>query len=400
MIGKSTKLKLMKIFLVIESSTNPHIPTNVTWYRNLYESLIEMGHNVVLCPAERGRKALQTKNQQLKHAFSESVFSLFKNEHSKQPFDLAFFYVMEGMFEPWIIEEIRAKNVITTNFSCNNIHQFTLVKNISSLFDLNLFAEKDAEVKFKEIGVPCMWWPMASNPKYFYPINDVKRTIDASFTGAKYSSRFETIYQLLLNNINVHVYGPGWYDANSQFNYKMLLNDLRAAAIDLFLGTKAICLREYAFLQKKANKAFCHGIDAIHQNAIQAFPDHFHNAVSDDKMIQLYSESHVSLGFLEVFDNHNFAGKKLMHMHLRDFEAPMSGALYCTDYSDEVAEMFEPDKEILACKSIYEKIDKIHFYTKNIVAADLIRQAGLKRAKAEHTYKKRYELLFDKLDLA
>ena len=77
----------------------------------------------------------------------------------------------------------------------------------------------------------------------------------------------------------------------------------------------------------------------------------------------------------------------------------MSGALYCTDFSDELAEMFEPGKEVIACRNIHDRVEKIKFFLKNQTAANKVRAAGLKRALADHTYHQRFKDLFDFLGL-
>ena len=113
----------------------------------------------------------------------------------------------------------------------------------------------------------------------------------------------------------------------------------------------------------------------------------------------LYSRSHVSLGFLEVYDGHDPTRPVTQHLHLREFEAPMCGALYCTGYLDELAEHFEPDTEVIVYRSQHELLDKVRFYLANPAAAERVRQAGMQRARQEHTYHRRFQSLFRSLGL-
>ena len=78
----------------------------------------------------------------------------------------------------------------------------------------------------------------------------------------------------------------------------------------------------------------------------------------------------------------------------------MSGALNCTGYMDELAEMFEPDKEVLVYRNQHELLDKMRFYLAHPEQAEVIRQAGRKRALAEHTYHERFRKLFKILGLS
>jgi spore maturation protein CgeB len=90
----------------------------------------------------------------------------------------------------------------------------------------------------------------------------------------------------------------------------------------------------------------------------------------------------------------------MQHLHLREFEAPMSGALYCTGYMDELAELFEPDKEVLVYRNQHELLDKVRYYLAHPDLAEQVRQAGKKRALAEHTYAIRFRQLFKTIGLS
>ncbi len=106
-----------------------------------------------------------------------------------------------------------------------------------------------------------------------------------------------------------------------------------------------------------------------------------------------------SLGFLEVYDNHDPSSGILRHVHLREFEAPMCGAFYCTSFSEELAEMFEPDKEIVTYNDEGELLSKVQYYLRHQDQAEIIREAGHLRAMKDHTYHKRFEQLFLKIGL-
>src|SRR6201999_86030 len=127
------------------------------------------------------------------------------------------------------------------------------------------------------------------------------------------------------------------------------------------------------------------------------YPMNLHGPASDDEMIALYSRSHISLGFLEVYDQHDPSGPILRHLHLREFEAPMSGALYCTGLTDELAEMFVPDNEVLIYRNSEELLDKARYYLANPAEGEKIRAAGHRRALHDHTYHRRFQDLFSEM---
>jgi len=378
----------MRIFQVLEGSSNATVPGSQTWHRNLYEPLVEMGHEVALFSLTEGRMAMQRNNAQARACFSQKLLDTFRREHAKKAFALFFAYLMNGMVEPAAIAEIRKTGVPTCNFSCNNAHQFYLVDELSPHFDYNLHSEKDARDKFLAIGANPLWWPMASNPKYFRPL-EICRTIQASFVGANYALRARYIGHLLENEIETHAYGPGWVDG-ARTRWRSL------AKRYLFIWQALSTIdpqRQSAASAKLADHDYRRSLSS-------RFPSNMHYPVSDDELIALYSRSHVSLGFLEVYDRHDPSRPVTRHLHLREFEAPMSGALYCTGYMDELAEMFEPDKEVLVYRNQHELLDKMRFYLAHPEQAEVIRQAGRKRALAEHTYHERFRKLFKILGLS
>lgn len=372
----------MRIFQVLEGSTNTAVPGNQTWYRNLYEPLLEMGHEAVLFDAHEGRLAMLRNDAKRRATFSQKMLDAFRREHAQKPFALFFAYLMDGMVDPAAIDEIRRSGVPTCNFSCNNAHQFYLVDELSPHFDYNLHSEKDARDKFLAIGANPLWWSMASNPKYFKPL-DVPRTISASFVGANYALRARYIAHLLGNGIDVHAYGPGWVWGTTT-RWRSLAKRYK------YLLMACIALSPQTQYRASANLA-----DHDLRRSVRAhFPNNVHPPVSDDELIALYSRSHISLGFLEVYDQHDASRAITQHLHLREFEAPMSGALYCTGYTDELAEMFEPDKEVLVYRSQHELLDKVCYYLAHPGEAEQVRRAGRARALRDHTYHKRYKDLF------
>jgi spore maturation protein CgeB len=112
----------------------------------------------------------------------------------------------------------------------------------------------------------------------------------------------------------------------------------------------------------------------------------------------MFSRSRISLGFATAGDSHR-TEQRLTHLRLREFEAPMSGALYLTEDQPELAEYFEPDKEMLTYVSCEDMLEKVRYYLRHPEQAEEIRRAGLARARSEHTWQHRFSQLFAILDL-
>lgn len=382
----------MRIFLSLKPSGNASVPNSKTWLNNLYEPLLDLGHDVYLVRIDEAASYLNAKNESplFKEKFSEYILKKVKTEHNKKKFDLFLSYFVDRHIDSAVIEEIKSLGIPTANFSCNNTHQFYLTENIAPHFDFNLHSEKSAGEKFKQIGANPVWFQMAANPRYYHPVN-VKFQYDVSFLGSSYAKRVDYIFNLLENNINVNCFGPNW-----------LINKPNEKLKKIY--------KEYIRLKDLFNSVFAYSSDKRHKLSSKInnydlqcllrkkYKFHMHYPIPDERMVRLFNESKINLGFLEVYSSDNDCHSKTnQHLHLREFEIPMSGGLYITNYSDELAEHYEPDKEVLVFHNNYELVDKIKYYLNNPKEADIIRKAGLKRALGSHTYQKRFQELFNRL---
>jgi spore maturation protein CgeB len=378
----------LRVFQALEASANAMVTTNRTWYRNLHEPLLDLGHEVVLFPAEAGRLAMWRKDRDLRTRFSNQLFETFLAAHKDKPFDLFFSYLTDGMIDPSVIDRVRDLGVPTCNFSCNNAHQFHLVTELSRHFDFALHSERDVGPQFRTIEATPLWWPMAANPKYFHPYA-VERNLQVSFVGANYGPRARYLERLLENGIDVYVAGPGWrWGARTK---------ARASVRRILLAARASMPSSIEQQARASSELAEHD---IRRRLGARFPKAVHGLMSDDDLVIAYSRSEISLGVLDVFMNHDPSKYIVRHLHLREFEAPMSGALYCTGYLEELEEFFEPDKEVIVYRDGNEMLDKIRFYLSHPTEANAIRAAGLRRALADHTYQQRFRQLFTTLGLA
>jgi spore maturation protein CgeB len=365
-----------------------------TWLNNLYEPLLDLGHDVYIVRIDEAAIHLNAKIESsiFREKFSEYILTEFKNEHKKQKFDLFFSYFLDKHIDPQVIKEIKKSGVPTANFSCNNTHQFYLTENIAPHYDFNLYSEKSAGEKFKNIDANSVWFQMAANPNIYYPI-DVEYKYDVSFLGSSYAKRAEYIFNLLEYDINVDCFGPNWLINKPNEKIKAIYKECIRLR-DLFSSIFSISRQKRYILSSKVRNF---ELQCLLRNK---YGMNMHYPLPDEGIVRLFSESKINLGFLEVFSTDNKTHSMMkQHLHLREFEIPMSGGLYITNYSDELAEHYEPDKEVLIYRNSYELIDKVKYYLINSSEADEIRKAGLKRARDSHTYQKRFNDLFNKIKL-
>jgi len=378
----------MRIFLALLPSGNGAVENSMTWYYNLYEPLLDLGHDVYIIRLDTiaSEFKVRVRTEQFKSVFSPILLETFRTEHTKKPFDFFLSNFANLDIEPSCIDEIRKSGVPTANFSCNNTHQFYVTETIAPHFDFNLHSEKNVADKFRAIGAKPVWFQMAANPKYYYPIK-IKKTIDVAFIGACYANRPYYIWSLLANGIDAHAYGPGW-------RYREDMATLRKIKRE-FRRSKEVMQSIFLFSPdaRASTSSWIAELD-FKDKLISKYQANLHFPIEDAEMVTKINECRICLGSLEVYDNHDHSRQLLTHLHLREFEAPMCGALYFTNYSDELSEHYKPDKEVIIYRNEHELLDKVKYYLGHPQEAEKVRQAGYKRALECHTYQKRFRDLF------
>jgi len=71
-----------------------------------------------------------------------------------------------------------------------------------------------------------------------------------------------------------------------------------------------------------------------------------------------FARYEVNLNFSNVWADGRPGSKLIPHVRLRDFEAPMCGTCYLTGYTDEIAEFYELEQEILTYRNAEELVHK------------------------------------------
>jgi hypothetical protein len=123
-----------------------------------------------------------------------------------------------------------------------------------------------------------------------------------------------------------------------------------------------------------------HGADTLECHPI--LKGKHHGEVCGLEMFKLMCQSQIVL-------NHHCDFVENDTNNLRLFEATGCGALLITDYKDNLNDLFEVGKEVVAYRSSEECIDLIHYYMKHPKEARLIAEAGQRRTLRDHSYEER-----------
>jgi spore maturation protein CgeB len=358
----------MRIFYASHEAGDAAIAGSKTWTRNLLWALRDLGHDVVtfdfdldaaahhLDPSSPASAAFIAENRPLA---SEELLRQIRAAHHSQPIDLFFSYFYSANVEPAAIAEIRELGIVTANWFCNASYQLHLVQEIAPAYDFCLVPERDRLADYRDLGANPIYCQEAANPTVYRPYAELPQTYDLTFVGQRYGDRPAFVRAVADAGIDIQVWGNGWLELPPQ----------------TFKGRVRRRLRRMLRPSLSLPPEICHG------------------PVDDQAYVEMYSRSRISLGFAKVAGALP-DGRVVKQVRLRDFEAPMSGAFYLAEYSEELAAFFEPDREIVCFEDEIELVAKARFYLAHPVQRERIRFAGHERALREHTWQARLSTAF------
>ena len=377
----------MRIFLAIPRSPNPTFASDL-WKANLHDPLVAMGHDTVLWDGgtlplfDLPPDAPETIPERAR--FSEAFLAAVEEANRAGRLDFVLTYVSDSHLEPAAVDRVRDTMAPIVNFFCNNVHQFHLIRRLAPHFTLNLVPEAEAMASYRGVGAETHFFPMAANPDVYRPLETAPR-YQASFAGQRYADRASQLLALREAGIDAHAFGQGWTAAAGAGG---------AAGAGVAQGPRRAGFGRAFEILLQGRNPFRAAQDRLEWERLQArHPTALHPPASDREYVALFSESKISLGFLVLGDTHRMR-RPLRQVRLREFEAPMAGAFYMTEYLEEIGLHYEIGKEVVCFRSRDELISLCRYYLAHDEERERIRRAGLARARRDHTWSRRFEDLF------
>ena len=109
--------------------------------------------------------------------------------------------------------------------------------------------------------------------------------------------------------------------------------------------------------------------------------------VSVEQMVDLMNRAQITLGIGEV-------GYGIISLKGRDFEAPMCGACYLTQYNEELETHYTIGEHLVTWTSVADLVGRIQYLLAKPQEAERIRHNAAIHARAHHTWKARFEAAF------
>lgn len=293
------------------------------------------------------------------------------------------------------VNRIKQKGIPTCMIAWDNLELPYKQKDIAPLFDVVWLTSWETQYLFEQWGCKnIVFATYAANPHMFKP-NWKTPIRSVGFIGSPYGSRVNKLNDLINANIPVQVYSNALF--NKGFNTSV-------GGVHKFDPIDVI-IKSSRYLRFPIGRQVLYSTikNKFMQKAKLNKESEFllrNKSVSDNKMMELYSNLSLSLNITELRDT--YICKNPIHkVHLRTFEIPMCGGLELASYTDELAGYFKEDKEIVLYRTKEEMIEKARFYLdpKNDTLVMDMKQAARKRAENEHTWMCRFNEVLKVLSL-
>ncbi len=373
----------MRIFLAgVGCGSRNGVPD--LWASNLGNGLADSGHEVVTSHQDWDSPLTEIDaiDKEARALRSELFLQAVHKEHRRNPLDLVLTYFYSVHIDPAAIHAIRKLDIPTINFYCNGAHQLHLVSEISPAYDWCWVPELSALPKYSALGARPIHVQMGANPKVYRPMGG-QRDIPVLFTGTLYADRAIWLARIVRQGLPIHIYSRlDENNAGRQTEKRKKRNLLADAAFELSQnGPVHLARRATRMIRTRRSLKYLRGM------IMPPVPK-----VED--MVELICRSSIVANLCNVFSGGQPGGSVTAHLRLRDFEAPLCGALYFPQYSDELALYYDTEREVVAWRTADEFKDRATYLLDHPRDADAIRQAGYRRALRDHTWDRRFRQLF------
>lgn len=307
--------------------------------------------------------------------------------------DLIFCYVYDDFLLPETARALASLDVPMVNYNVDMISQWYRQARTAGYFTRMLCAQRDNMKELARYNPRVLHFPMAGR-KSTCNQGDTTEFVPAApvtFVGTPMPYRTAVLARLQRNGVPMAVYGKFWQEgrqATAPAGFEKTVSDIWHYA---WPKLRAEGGQGLARALGRRISPGAGGHDALPQEIMHGF-------LPEEKLGILFRNSGINLGFTRMTgDDPDIPG--LTQVKLRDFEVPLAGGFYLVEFVPEYAEMFEPGEEVETWRTPAELADKIRYYLDHPEKRRMIAAAGNRRAEAEHTWDKRFAMLFADLGI-
>ncbi len=275
------------------------------------------------------------------------------------------------------------------------------IRRIAKFFELIWITTPVNGELIKSYGGRPIVLPLAANPHVFTPVKrDEKRYV--GFLGSCYGARRLRLEQLFAAGVPVRAFVPG---GSTVLQTQTQGNPMSRVLRRSWRGAMEVPrLLKFPAGRKCLAAAVLRSVRETRRHKASPRTTLPSNIWSQSPVLQdfpaFYAEAALSMGSNEVWSSYVLRNPVYL-TRLREFEAAASGAMHLANRFPELQACFSEDNEMIYYGSAEELIDKAKYYLAPArdSARALIRKQARTRAESDHTWLKRFGLLWRELGL-
>lgn len=350
------------------------------------DPLVSLGHMIItICPFYY--KNMETFN-------SELTKSVIENK-----IDVLFCLDNEKIVYKRTLLSLKAISKTVLILTDNSQNPFPFIK-ISKYYDFVWFLDYHNQELFNVDKARRIYLPWGFNINCKVNHYNYKSLIPrVVFIGSIYGSRVKLINDLLHHNIPVDLYLTVDNGLKINTNQKIRLNKLSFESLNdffakLFLGMRMLTTNEIT------RKLLLSRFIASYSSELNQDSDclRIYERVSYSKISELYQSYRLVLNS-PYLNSTGFLRKPVEVINLRTMEIVGFGGLLITQKSELIKELFTDKEEIVVYnKNNLKEVFNYYLYEASDLEIIEIRMKAQKKLNQYHTWEKRYNVIFDKIN--
>ncbi len=369
----------MRIFLSFLQALRSHdIPQYQYWETYLKKGIEEAGGEWLEAPGVDWAEGLAHRDKQSlaewRHRSWEEALTHIRTAQHGEGIDLFLSYLYPQQVDVPAIKEIQKLGIPCVNFFCDNVREFRSVPREFYCFDLHWVPEFGALEMYRRAGLNYVHAPMPVWVDPGFRTSEHMETFGVTFIGSRDALREKLLADALELGAKIEIRGPGWSTEFISKNGKT--NSL---------ATKFA--NQFDLIRKHGIRAPLWKLDYKRQPKIpdSVFADSVRPIRVNVEYAAITQQSLVTLGINRYPSFRRSFSKPDRYSRLRDIEAPMMGACYLTEWTEELEQLYEIGEEIETYRNAEEMVEKIAELKSSNQKRQLLRRRGQERALQDHT---------------
>jgi len=309
---------------------------------------------------------------------------------------LIFCYVYDDFLQVDTARALAGLGVPLVNLNVDMLNQWYRQTRTARYFTAILCAQKQNMGALAAYGATTWYFPMAGR---IPPAESDTRSLgfqpaaEVAFVGTPMPFRSRVLRYLLDAGVPLAVYGKYWrecIEATPDRGLEKSISDLRHYGL--------------ARLRHEGPRPLFSALAARFRRnsplpSVQLPDSCLHGFVPQGQIDELFSRAKINIGFTRMTGEDPWsAGRN--QVKLRDFEVPMAGGFYLVEKAPDYDELFNIGSEVETWSTPDDLVEKIRYYLLHDAERREIARRGMQRARRDHTWQRRFELLFGRLGIA